>query len=239
MASSPAHNDDFDFEPIPGLPEALPEGEALLWQGRPDEVRLGREAFRMHWIGVYFAILALWQVATAFHDLPTTAEAWRVALGGVLRTAVLAFATLGLLSFLGRRMARGTIYSITSKRVVIRSGLAMPMAINLPYSRIDGAGLKLNADGSGDIPLKLAPGKKLAFVTLWPNVRPWKLFRAEPMLRSIPDAQKVASLLAEAISSTASEPTKIPVRVLLPNAAPRPRAVPQANPTSSGIAVAS
>ncbi|HBB55427.1 MAG TPA: phosphopantetheine adenylyltransferase, partial [Hyphomonadaceae bacterium] len=26
---------EFDFEPVRGLPEALPAGEAILWQGAP------------------------------------------------------------------------------------------------------------------------------------------------------------------------------------------------------------
>ena len=29
------HHDDFDFEPVRGLPQVLPEGERLLWQGAP------------------------------------------------------------------------------------------------------------------------------------------------------------------------------------------------------------
>ena len=27
---------DYEFEPVPGLPEELPPGEMLLWQGAPD-----------------------------------------------------------------------------------------------------------------------------------------------------------------------------------------------------------
>jgi hypothetical protein len=29
-------HDDFAFEPVKGLPELPPEGEHLLWQGRPN-----------------------------------------------------------------------------------------------------------------------------------------------------------------------------------------------------------
>ncbi len=31
-----SRHDDFAFDPLPGLPEALPAGENILWQGRPD-----------------------------------------------------------------------------------------------------------------------------------------------------------------------------------------------------------
>ena len=33
-------HDDFHFEPVRGLPEALPPGELILWQGSPDPGRL-------------------------------------------------------------------------------------------------------------------------------------------------------------------------------------------------------
>jgi hypothetical protein len=36
-------HDDFKFEPIRGLPEQLPEGEHILWQGAPDPRVLARE----------------------------------------------------------------------------------------------------------------------------------------------------------------------------------------------------
>ncbi len=30
------HHDDFEAEPIKGLPEMPPEGEVILWQGQPN-----------------------------------------------------------------------------------------------------------------------------------------------------------------------------------------------------------
>ena len=52
-------HDDFNFEPIRGLPEKLPEGEHILWQGSPDFRRLAREALGVRWIMAYFAILVV------------------------------------------------------------------------------------------------------------------------------------------------------------------------------------
>ena len=34
------HHDDFKFEPVRGLPEALPEDEHILWQGAPTRCAL-------------------------------------------------------------------------------------------------------------------------------------------------------------------------------------------------------
>ncbi len=61
--SMEAH-DDFAFEPVPGLPERLPEGELILWQGRPDAWALAREALNLNWVAGYFAVLALWRFGT-------------------------------------------------------------------------------------------------------------------------------------------------------------------------------
>mgnify|MGYP005988351047 CR=1 FL=1 len=43
-------HDDFAVEPVRGLPEALPEGEHILWQGSPSVMRLAREGFKINWI---------------------------------------------------------------------------------------------------------------------------------------------------------------------------------------------
>ena len=53
-------HDDFDQEPIRGLPEMLPPGERILWQGAPSARALARDALRVRWVGGYFAVLFLW-----------------------------------------------------------------------------------------------------------------------------------------------------------------------------------
>jgi len=40
----------------------------------------------------------------------------------------------------------------------------------------------------------------LGYMLLWPHARPWRFARPQPMLRSVPDAQAVAAMLAEACS---------------------------------------
>jgi hypothetical protein len=52
------------------------------------------------------------------------------------------------------------------------------------------------------------PSQKVSFFLLWPNVRPWRFNPAEPMLRSIPDAQDAAQILARAL---AAQPGTAPV----------------------------
>ena len=78
----------------------------------------------------------------------------------------------------------------------MRFGVAFPTAFNLPFRRIRAAGLRRYADGSGDIPLALADGDRIAYPLLWPLARPWRFVQTEPMLRGLPDAAHVAEILA-------------------------------------------
>ncbi len=48
-------HDDFALEPIKGLPEVPPEGEEILWQGRPQVWPLMIAALAFWWVMAYFA----------------------------------------------------------------------------------------------------------------------------------------------------------------------------------------
>jgi hypothetical protein len=191
-----APHDDYAGEPIPGLPAELPEGEKLLWQGSPGWRSLAIRAFHVRKVAIYFAVLMVWRFASSKMDGVGTFEALSHA-GGLVPVALVGICIILLLAYAYARM---TIYSITSKRVMIRSGVAMPITVNLPFKRIDGAGLKLHGDGTGDIPLKLSKDDRIAIMAIWPNIRPWKVAQPEPMLRSLPDAGGVADILAAALS---------------------------------------
>ena len=43
------------------LPAALPEGEQLLWQGRPSARGLARQNFHVLGVGLYFLALLIWR----------------------------------------------------------------------------------------------------------------------------------------------------------------------------------
>jgi hypothetical protein len=191
-----AAHDDYAGEPIPGLPADLPEGERLLWQGSPGWRSLAIRAFHVRKVAIYFAILMIWRFAASKADGLGNAEALSYAAGLV----PVALAGLCIIMLLAYAYARMTIYSITSRRVMIRSGVAMPITVNLPFKRIDGAGLKLHSDGTGDIPLMLSKDDRIAIMAIWPNMRPWKIAKPEPMMRSLPDASSVADILAAALS---------------------------------------
>jgi hypothetical protein len=217
-------HDDFAFEPIRGLPQALPPGERLLWQGSPHADSLARRAFHARKIAVYFALLALWDLGTSLSaDAPWTT----IALGLTLY-ALGACATLGILGWLASRIARTTVYSITTRRVVMRFGIALPMTINLPYRAVEAAALKVQADGTGDISLSLLPANRLAYLVLWPHVRAWRFTRTQPTLREVPDAARAAEILSRALAADiggaalAPERADTAVCVRTPDHAPAP-----------------
>ena len=67
--------------------------------------------------------------------------------------------------------------------------------------------MSLNRNGTGNIALQTARDQfRLSYLLLWPQVRPWHLRLAEPCLRAIPDAQNVATILAEAAETEISRP---------------------------------
>lgn len=184
---------EYDHEPIRGLPGDLPQGETLLWQGAPDWRRLARDVFHVRLVLGYFTVLLAWAVIDSIAGSATSPI-------GIALTAGLAVVCIGLLTGMAWLSARTTVYSITSKRVVMRFGIALPKAINLPFSRIETAQLARNQDGTGDIALALND-KSLGYAAMWPHVRAWKLARPEPSLRSLPEAAKTAALLAEACAA--------------------------------------
>ncbi|MGQ0567292.1 MAG: photosynthetic complex putative assembly protein PuhB [Gemmobacter sp.] len=193
-------DDDFNFEPIPGLPAVPPRGEVLLWQGRPDTWRLAVEAFGLHWIAAYFAVIVAWRASVGF-DLAGVPGAFAFGLPYVM-LAVLALAVVWLLAY---AQARATVYSVTTARVVMRIGAALSVTFNIPYAQVTAAHADIRRGGTGTIALTTAPGTRLSYLICWPHVRPWH-FTTQPALRCIPDAARVARLLAEAAETRLTQP---------------------------------
>jgi hypothetical protein len=193
-------HDDFAFEPLPGLPGVPPSGETVLWQGRPDTWRLATEAFGLWWIVGWFGALILWRGTVG------------AGLGGVqgalaygLPYLVPAAAAAGLVLLLAWAQARGAVYTVTTHRVVMRVGAALPVTFNLPFAQIVSAELDLRRGGTGTVALTLSPGNRISYLICWPHVRPWHLL-TRPALRCIPDAVRVARLLADAAETRLSQP---------------------------------
>ena len=186
---------EHDDEPVPGLPEALPEGERLLWQGKPGFAGLVLGTFHVRKLAAYFGVLLVLRIALALGDGAGIAAA----VAGSAWLAVLAAAAIGILVLYARLVARATRFTITDRRVVIRCGVALPLTVNLPFSRIEAADLRLRGDGSGDISLTTDRSSRASFLLLWPFVKPLRWLRVRPVLRGLADAERVAEILTDAL----------------------------------------
>lgn len=189
---------EHDGEPVPGLPELLPAGETVLWRGSPTFWGLATTVFHVRAVIAYFLVLIVWAVFASLEDGRSFGESVALALKALPYLAAFALSLLGFLAWL---IQRTTIYTITSRRVVIRYGMAMPFAINLPFARIEGAAVNLRSDGTGDIALSMSREDPVSYVFLWPHVRPWRITRPEPLLRAVSEAEKVARILSDALAA--------------------------------------
>jgi hypothetical protein len=188
-----------------GLPARLPEGERIIWQGSPNWRVLVRSLFHVRMVAAYFALIILWCVAGSWRDGSASGV---IALSAARMTGA-ALVPLGFMTLYAWLMQRTSVYTITNRRVVMHFGVAFPMSFNIPFAKIAGAALTTQPDGSGDIPLQLAEGEKLAYLVMWPNVRPWRMAKPEPMIRGIDNAQSVAQLLSRALAASASLPVRV------------------------------
>lgn len=195
------HHDDFEIEPVEGLPETPPEGERILWQGRPDWWALSVESLSLKWVAGYFVLLMMWRFVSVMDLLPLGH-----AIGATVPFALLGLVTCGLLMLTAWVQARATMYTVTDARVVMRIGAALTLTLNLPYTQVSNAMLDLRKRGTGTIALETMGETRLSYLVCWPHVRPWHMRRTQPALRCIPQAEKVAGLIAEAAEARVSIP---------------------------------
>ena len=200
------HHDDFKFEPVRGLPEALPEDEHILWQGVPNPLRLAKDAWSLNWVLGYFVALAAIRVIIVSPDMSLTAAMAQgipfLFAGGVVGLILIGLATV---------QARSTVYTLTNKRACMRIGAALTMTLNLPYVCIGNANAAVRPSGLGTLTFELIGETRLSYLMTWPHVRPWNMRRTQPAFRAIPDAARVAAIFAEAAEKRVSMPQVAPV----------------------------
>lgn len=194
-------HDDFASEPVKGLPERPPEGEHILWQGKPHWWALTRDSLNLYWVAVYFVVLAVWRYVTLM-DQVSAASAFRasfpfIILGGIV---------CAILLIVGYVQARATVYTITNRRVAMRIGAALTVTLNLPFSQVRNADLRLHRDGTGTIALDLMGNTRLSYLVCWPHVRPWRVSPTQPALRCIPNAERIAAMISEAAEARVTTP---------------------------------
>ncbi len=179
------------------LPAPLPEGERVIWQGRPSLKGLALRSFHVREAGIYVGLLLAWKGWSTWSAGAPAADI-AAAIAWVL---VLSAGGIGLLFLLAWQFRRASCYTLTNKRILFQFGAALPMSMNIPLTKIANVDLKLRGDGSGDIAIKVIDTKRVPFVMLWPHIRPWRLTSPEPSMVSVPDATSVAATLTEALAA--------------------------------------
>ena len=217
-----AHH-EHEFEAAPGLPEPLPRGERLLWQGSPDFRTLAIHAFHVRKLALYFAAML------GLQWLYLLGEPNAALLRPLLTSAGMALLALALLTTIAWFAARTTLYTLTDRRIVMRIGIVLTLTFNLPLRQVAGAALKPQAAGHGDIALTLAGSDRIAWLNLWPHARPWQLKNPQPSLRCLPEAATVGARIQQAWSALHPDASAVlgnPAPTSEPARAPREHGIP-------------
>ena len=177
----------------------LGPSEQMVWEGGPTFKSMLVRLYHVRAVAVYGVGLILADVVQAKLKGLTLWPALEAAGPATLTTvgAIAIFAALAWCS------ARTTRYTVTSHRVVMQCGLALPKTIGIPLTQIAGVAVRVRGDGTGDITLLPKPGSKLMYAKLWPFARPWHLRKPEPMLRDVPGAGYVGSVLSRNVATIA------------------------------------
>jgi hypothetical protein len=221
-----AHH-EHEFEAAPGLPEPLPKGEQLLWQGSPDWRMLAIHAFHVRKLAIYFSAMLVLQALYLLGE-PGAAVLRPLAISGGL--AVLALVLLGSIAWFS---ARTTLYTLTDRRILMRVGIVLTLTFNLPLKQIAAAALRTQARGHGDVALTLKGPDRIAWLNLWPHARAWQLKQPQPSLRCLPQAQQVSERIlrawrvanpdAQAVVGVATSPVAVPLPAQSPSPSGRAR----------------
>lgn len=179
---------------VRGVSEPLPPGERILWEGAPDARALAKHLFFIRPLSIYLTAMVAWWVFVNRAEAGT--ETFWATLGiEVLLSAGIIVAAL----FFARAIAKGTTYAVTDQRLVMRFGVIFPLTINIPLRYVQGASARQFSDGTGQIAVELGKKESLAWIVLFPHVRPWRFQNPEPLLRGLKDPVKVGEVLRTAV----------------------------------------
>jgi hypothetical protein len=204
--------EDGPAEPVRGLPEALPEGEHILWQGRPSGFALAINAFRVRWVLAYFIGVTAFRVANLSANGAGSAAFNEV----VISSLVFCAGSLALIFILAFAMSRAAVFTITNERVVMRYGVAIRKYVNAPFKIMKSAKLSMKSARVGDIALQVEGPGNPPYLHLWPFTRPFKFSNPQPTLRGLENPQEVAQILARAVFDRSPENIQLELGASMP-----------------------
>ncbi|MEO8333565.1 MAG: photosynthetic complex putative assembly protein PuhB [bacterium] len=194
---------------VRGVESPLPAGERVLWQGAPDWRALARHTFHVRKVLVYFGALTVLSAVFARQG-PTP---WEQFSRAALWLAISATTAIGFAVVIAALTTRATTYAITTRRVVMRTGIALPVVLNIPLRLIEAVDARERAGGSGDIAIRLGADVRVAYLVLWPHVRAWRLRHPEPLLRGLSAHALVGRILHDALIAESERSACAPVAV--------------------------
>lgn len=189
------YEDEDEFEPIRGLPEIPPEGEHILWQGSPTVRSIMHRVMHLGMVTVYFTALFAWAAYEFVGDGLSLSQALGAASIMIVPLGFLLF----LLAFLAWAIAKTSVYTVTNRRIVLRVGVALSKAVNIPFAQIVGAEERVCRDGTVDIAVQMAGDVRPHYLLLWPHVKPRNWRQVKPLLRGIKAEDPVRRILVDAL----------------------------------------
>jgi len=178
------------FEAPKNILDAIPNGESILWKGRPSLWGFSWNLFGLKWITLYLSMLSIVSVARFFASDFYTAfyvDFLPFFLSGIFASIIL----IGLAA----TQTYSTVYIITENRVIIKTGAALSFLISMPFKKIKEVNLQKRGASIGTISFELLSEKRVPYISCWPSVRPWKFKRTQPAFSCIGSVDKVATIL--------------------------------------------
>ena len=178
------------FEAPKNILDAIPNGESILWKGRPSLWGFSWNLFGLKWITLYLSILSIVSVARFFASDFYTAfyvDFLPFFLSGIFASIIL----IGLAA----TQTYSTVYIITENRVIIKTGAALSFLISMPFKKIKEVNLQKRGASIGTISFELLSEKRVPYISCWPSVRPWKFKRTQPAFSCIGSVDEVATIL--------------------------------------------
>ena len=189
-----------DKTPPKDVLSVIPENEEVIWHGRPNLRRFSLSALGLRYLMLYLLIISITTFSSNFGNLTL------LLFLQMMFPYIISCCLAGIiLVVIGISQVIPTVYVITSKRIIIKSGLALIFMLNVPFDKVANIDKKVFNDGCGDISFKLIGNKRIPFFAGWPSVRPWYFNDPEPTFRCIPDVDVVAFKLTSAAQSRISE----------------------------------
>ncbi len=194
LPQPPAYDPDAQY--IRGIPYPLPRGERILWQGGPEFFTLAKDVFRVHIFAAYFAVLFVaqgWYIG-ATRGLDAAADV-------LLPLTIAGMFVSGFMLSFAWLTERNTWFAITSRRVVMRTGIALTVTINIPLKVITAANVRRRPDGSGELAFPIDESARLSLFQLWPFWKPWAINRPVAQFRAIRPIDAPAKALQQALEA--------------------------------------